>query len=82
LAQNFLLSELVDSFRTVSQYVDYAIKSIKKLDWDILDLLDKSKTLGHCGFPLANPQKMPMIYFVPESIELINYNYCIFVQTI
>ena len=32
-----------------------------------LDLQNKPKTTGYCGFPLANLQKGPGIDFVPES---------------
>jgi hypothetical protein len=34
---------------------------------DISGLLDKSKTLGHCGFPLANPNSAASLYFVPND---------------
>jgi hypothetical protein len=35
-----------------------------------LDLLNKSKTPGHCGFFLANPQRGPMTDFVsPKVLE-------------
>jgi hypothetical protein len=47
--------------------VDCAFKSTKKLNHGILGLLSKSKTTGHCGFPLANLQKGPRLGFAPES---------------
>jgi hypothetical protein len=37
-----------------------------------MDLLNKPKTLGRCGFPLAIPQKGLMIDFVPTS-NLLNF---------
>jgi hypothetical protein len=37
------------------------------MDRDNLDLLNKSKTPGYCGFPLANLQKGPSVYCVPKS---------------
>ncbi len=32
-----------------------------------LDLLNKSKTAGHCGFPLTNPQSISVVGFVPNE---------------
>ena len=49
----------------------YTIKSTQKLDLDISGSLDKPKTLGHCGFPLANLQKGSVLDFVPKSSLLI-----------
>ena len=48
----------------------YTIKSTQKLDLDISGSLDKPKTLGHCGFPLANLQKGSVLDFVPKSNPL------------
>ena len=42
----------------------------KKWNCDILGSLNKSKMPGHCGFPLANPQKEPNAHNVPKSITL------------
>jgi hypothetical protein len=39
----------------LSLCVDCTFRSTKKLDQDILDLLNKYKISGLCGFPLANP---------------------------
>jgi hypothetical protein len=32
-----------------------------------MDLLNKPKTLGRCGFPLAIPQKGASLGFVPDE---------------
>jgi hypothetical protein len=32
-----------------------------------LDLLNKSKTAGHCGFPLTNLHSGGSVYCVPKS---------------
>jgi hypothetical protein len=37
------------------------------LNNDILNLLNKSKTPGLCGFPLANPHSGESLYFVPDE---------------
>ena len=41
-------------------------KTTKKSDNVILDWLNKSKTTGHCGFPLANLHFELSVGFVPE----------------
>ena len=48
--------------------VDCTFKPTRKLDRDILCLLNQSKTPGRCGFPLANPQKGLSRDFVPKSM--------------
>ena len=57
-----LSGKLSQSFR---YWMDCAFKSTKKLHRDILDWLNKSKTPGNCGFPLANLQKGLSLDFVP-----------------
>jgi len=47
--------------------VESAFKSTKKLNHDILDLLNEPKLPGHCGFPLANLQSAESLHYVPES---------------
>ena len=49
---------------------DYFFKSAQKMDRDNLDLLEKSKTSGHCGFPLANLHSGESVDFVPESNQV------------
>jgi len=51
----------------LSRCLDCAFKSTKKLDRDNLDLLDKPKTPGHCGFPLANLYFELSMDYVPKS---------------
>jgi len=36
----------------------------------MLGFLNKSKTPGHCIFPLANPHSGESVYYVPESNPL------------
>ena len=47
----------------LSQCFDCPFKSAIKLDHDILGFLNKSKTPGHCGFPLANPHKGQSLHY-------------------
>ena len=58
----------ISTVRCSSHCVECSFKSNRKLNHDILDSLDKSKTPGHCRFPLTNLQKGPMIDFVPKVI--------------
>ena len=46
--------------------MDCSFKSTKKLSRDVLDLLDKSKTPRHCGFPMANLQSDEIVDYVPN----------------
>ncbi len=50
-----------------SPCVGYAFKPTKKLNHDILGFLNKSKTTGHCGFPLTNLHSGECVYYVPKS---------------
>jgi hypothetical protein len=43
-------------------------KPTKKSNRDILDMLSKPKTPGHCGFPLANLHKGKSLHNVPPPI--------------
>ena len=64
--QQFLRSKILQiSDPSNSRCVDYFFKSTKKMDRDNLDLLDKSKIPGHCGFPLANLHSAESLHFVP-----------------
>ena len=45
-----------------------------KMNHDILDLLDKSKTPGCCGFHLANLHKGKSLHFVPFS-QILTINF-------
>jgi len=65
----FILKIFADirSGRPLSLSEDCAFKPTKKLSHDSLGLLNKFITSGHCGFPLANPQKGPSLHFVPQS---------------
>jgi hypothetical protein len=55
----------IRSGRLLSQRADCTFKSTKKLDLDISGFLNKFKTSGNCGFPLANPQFDQSRDFVP-----------------
>jgi hypothetical protein len=39
----------------------------QKFNHDILDWLNKSKIPSHYGFPLANPQSVSIVDFVPDE---------------
>jgi hypothetical protein len=44
----------------------------------MLGSLDKSKTPGHCMFPLTNPHSAESLYFVPdENIVIDSEGLCI-----
>ena len=47
----------------------------KKLDHDILDSLNKPKTSGHCGFPLANLHSAESLHCVPNPANILNLLY-------
>jgi hypothetical protein len=48
-----------------SQGVNYSFKSIKKLNHDILDSVDKPKIVRSCIFPLANLYFEQSVDYVP-----------------
>ena len=39
----------------------------KKLDYDVVGLLNKSTTSSHCGFALANLQSVSIVDYVPDE---------------
>jgi len=70
----FLLNLKLQKYRyslpkeqTFSQCADCIFKSTKKLNHDILGWLNKSKTAGHCIFPLTNLHSGESVYYVPKS---------------
>jgi hypothetical protein len=62
----------IRSARLLSQCMDCAFKSTKKLNRDILDSLNKSTIPCGCRFPLTNPHSVESLHFVPES-NLLNW---------
>jgi hypothetical protein len=63
-------------------HLGLTIKSTITIGSKYSDLLDKPKTLGHCGFPLANPQKGLGIDFVPESNRANTLNFLCICSTL
>ena len=57
----------IRTWRCLSQYVNYAFKSTKKLNHDILGSLNKFKLPGYCIFPLSNPHYAPGLDCVPDD---------------
>ncbi len=51
----------------------YFFKSTKKLYSEILGFLNKPKTPGHCGFPLANLHFELSMDYVPEENMCTTY---------
>ena len=51
-------------------FCDRTHKTTKKLDLDLLGLLNKSKIPGNCGFPLANLHSVESVDVVPKSNPL------------
>lgn len=49
-----------------------------RIQYDILDWLNQSKTPVHFEFPLTNLPKGPMIDFVPQSKHLYLSNFIIY----